>query len=212
MPTDDAVYIVGRNTFSNHLICYAIHRELEIGCSILDRFDDLPARKDDRQSLLLYDNSDLDFEKTILELGTRRSELLSAYVVALFNNAQDSGIETRALRYGAKGLFYRSDCLEQFLKGLRVLFGGELWLSRKTLEKLALSTNSQPYYAEPGQHSLSTREIDILTIVSTGASNEQIAERLFISPHTVKTHLYNIFKKIKVPNRLQAALWAAKNL
>ena len=49
-------------------------------------------------------------------------------------------------------------------------------------------------------------------LVSAGAKNEQIAEELHISPNTVKTHIYNIFKKIGVPNRLQAALWAVKNL
>jgi DNA-binding CsgD family transcriptional regulator len=59
---------------------------------------------------------------------------------------------------------------------------------------------------------LTPREKEILALVSAGAKNEQIAEALHISPNTVKTHIYNIFKKIDVPNRLQAALWAVKNL
>ena len=59
---------------------------------------------------------------------------------------------------------------------------------------------------------LTQRELEILSMVVSGATNEEIAARVCISPHTVKTHIYNIFKKINVPNRLQAALWAAKNL
>lgn len=59
---------------------------------------------------------------------------------------------------------------------------------------------------------LTPREIEILTMVASGAKNEEIANELYISPNTVKTHIYNIFKKINVPNRLQAALWAVKNL
>jgi LuxR family transcriptional regulator of csgAB operon len=59
---------------------------------------------------------------------------------------------------------------------------------------------------------LTSRQTEILAQVAVGASNDEIADRLSVSPHTVKTHLYNIFKKIKVTNRLQAALWAAKHL
>ena len=59
---------------------------------------------------------------------------------------------------------------------------------------------------------LSEREIEILNLVSQGTMNTEIGEKLFISRHTVKSHLYNIYKKIKVTNRLEAALWANKNL
>ncbi|MFW6139166.1 MAG: response regulator transcription factor, partial [Spirochaetota bacterium] len=59
---------------------------------------------------------------------------------------------------------------------------------------------------------LTSREIEILTLIAIGKRNEEIAEKLFISPHTVKTHLYNIFKKINVSDRLQAAFWAAHHL
>ena len=59
---------------------------------------------------------------------------------------------------------------------------------------------------------LTERQIEILAMIAIGATNDEIADKLCISPHTVKTHLYKIFKKINVPNRVQAALWAAKNL
>ena len=59
---------------------------------------------------------------------------------------------------------------------------------------------------------LTERQVEILAMVAVGSTNDEISDKLCISPHTVKTHLYKIFKKINVPNRVQAALWAAKNL
>ena len=66
--------------------------------------------------------------------------------------------------------------------------------------------------AGPDVSGLTPREREILDLIASGFSNQQIADTLFISPHTVKTHLHNIFKKINVKRRLQAALWAAENL
>jgi LuxR family transcriptional regulator of csgAB operon len=59
---------------------------------------------------------------------------------------------------------------------------------------------------------LTRREVEILALLGIGSSNDEIAEKLYISSNTVKTHLYRVFRKIKVPNRFQAALWAARNL
>ncbi len=81
---------------------------------------------------------------------------------------------------------------------------------------LAFGTDCEFQYVSEEQNQdnsgLTRREIEILDLIADGFSNQQIADELFISPHTVKTHLHNIFKKINVKRRLQAALWAAKNL
>lgn len=55
---------------------------------------------------------------------------------------------------------------------------------------------------------LTPREVEVLALIATGMTNAEIAEKLFISPHTVKNHVSNIYKKIHAEDRTQIALWA----
>ena len=59
---------------------------------------------------------------------------------------------------------------------------------------------------------LTNREREILFKIAEGASNQDISDDLFISLHTVKTHVYHIFRKIGVKNRVEASLWVQENL
>ena len=110
-----------------------------------------------------------------------------------------------------QGFFYKEDPLEKVAKGVKTIFKGELWVSRSIMSRYIKNDNNEKPPLRECVSILTAREAEILAMVASGATNEQISDRLFLSRHTVKTHVYNIFKKIKVTNRLQAALWAAKN-
>ncbi|MEL7292122.1 MAG: LuxR C-terminal-related transcriptional regulator [Pseudomonadota bacterium] len=111
------------------------------------------------------------------------------------------------------GVFYLDDELPLLLKGMEKVMQDEMWLSRKVAQdyiehfRCAHSVTSSQAYAN-----LTKREKEIMRLLGHGASNIEIADELFVSENTVKTHLHNIFKKINAKNRLQALLWANNNI
>jgi DNA-binding CsgD family transcriptional regulator len=121
-------------------------------------------------------------------------------------------ISKELLAHGLRGVFNEGESLEIMGRGIRAMLNGELWIPRKNLEALLLETESETFSTTCQGTNLTSREKEIILIVASGASNQQIADQLFISPHTVRTHLHNLFTKINVTSRLQAALWVASNL
>ena len=134
------------------------------------------------------------------------------YYIAIFNMPTGQPFGNDLVKKGVRGIFYNSDPLPNFAKGVPAILNGELWYSRKDLMKCLLDSNDDSEFALERRGLLTSREKEILILIASGISNTQIADKLNISRNTVKTHLYNIYNKIKVPNRLQAALWAAKHL
>ncbi|CAH8237607.1 LuxR C-terminal-related transcriptional regulator [Vibrio aestuarianus] len=111
------------------------------------------------------------------------------------------------------GVFYSHDELESLVKGMEKVLDDEMWFNRKLAQEYIQhyragnsSVTSQAYAK------LTKREQQIVKLLGSGASNIQIADELFVSENTVKTHLHNVFKKINAKNRLQALLWAKENI
>ena len=71
-------------------------------------------------------------------------------------------------------------------------------------------TNLQQYKAEKERKKLTPRELEVLRCIVDGLSNQEIAEKLFVSVHTSKAHVCNIFKKLVVEDRVLAAVIAIR--
>lgn len=213
--TDKLIYVVGPRRFENELIATFLERETGAECVSklsIPQVSVTNNRQVGTQRLVLWDCLGKDLETLIGEIESHDERVLAQDFVTLFNVQQGLGIEERAVMLGVRGFFYEHDSAEVFLKGIRAIFDGELWLPRKIMTRCILKNKSREPYRRRNAMALTRREREVLEMVAAGATNEEIADRLCISPHTVKTHVYNIYKKIDVPNRLQAAFWAAKNL
>jgi LuxR family transcriptional regulator, positive regulator of biofilm formation len=209
------IYLVGADDSLNGALSYFFEREICSMCIILKNGDTMPAEISDQGNgkiLFLIDCTERDIDKELVALEAKEYLRKETITAALFNLQKGTGIERRAFNKGIKGFFYRTDSLSQMLKGLNSLIRGEMWITRDILVKVALQGRMKLARTVQDKADLTRREIEVLTLLSIGSSNDDIADKLFISSNTVKTHLYRIFRKIKVPNRFQAALWAAKNL
>jgi len=111
------------------------------------------------------------------------------------------------------GVFYADDDIEILVKGMGKILQGEMWLTRRLAQEYILhyragnSVVTSQVYAK-----LTKREQQIIKLLGSGASNIEIADKLYVSENTVKTHLHNVFKKINAKNRLQALIWAKNNI
>ncbi len=111
------------------------------------------------------------------------------------------------------GVFYLDDEMDTLIKGMSKILQDEMWLTRKLAQEYILhyragnSVVTSQMYAK-----LTKREQQIIKLLGSGASNIEIADKLFVSENTVKTHLHNVFKKINAKNRLQALIWAKNNI
>jgi two-component system response regulator DegU len=115
------------------------------------------------------------------------------------------------LKLGIRGFSSRDLNSEKLERALRHVKKGEIWVSR-TVTHLSLkdmaSYKSTSVLTEKNVYGLTERETEILRTMALGLKNKAIAEKLFISEKTVKTHVNRIFKKLGVTNRTRAILAA----
>ena len=134
---------------------------------------------------------------------------------ALMFNASvgaDEEMIFRSLKLGAKGYLSKNLASCNLIKAIKAVQRGEIWVERKLMskffEKEQRNVSSMEDQDKKTKTGLTEREQEVLSVLSKGLTNKEIADSLCISEKTVKTHLNNIFRKLNVTRRLQAILYA----
>ena len=132
-------------------------------------------------------------------------------VVILSTYDNDSDVD-EAIRAGAKGYLLKDMPSSELVYAIRCIHRGYTHFAPGVIEKVVTQKSDRSSLLESISSTVSIltpRELDVARLVAMGATNQEIAEKLFISTSTVKTHINSIFNRLNLKNRTQLAIYAA---
>ena len=135
------------------------------------------------------------------------------FVALVLTASLDRGDHARAVEAGAAGVLHKSADVDEILSGARRILEGEtLFSPDEVLELLRLAghTRQEEYEARANIEKLTPRETEVLQALAEGLSNKEIAEKLYMSLDTERTHMMNVLNKLGVHSRIQALLFAVR--
>jgi DNA-binding NarL/FixJ family response regulator len=212
MPEERNLQIVGENSLMNTLLAAYLKDVLGTECCYCATLENAlhSKRQEAQKQLLLIDCFALRREGILALVESSALRKVTDWRPALFNLHPELGVEQVAIESGVRGFFYLDDPLDSFAKGVLAMLDNEYWISRKLLIDFITTPNHTVNFVSLHPE-LTLRESELIGLLIKGLSNQAIAEQLFISIPTVKSHLSSIYRKINVTSRLQAVRWAEKS-
>lgn len=134
--------------------------------------------------------------------------------ILMLTSSKDETKIIKSLKAGAKGYVSKNTSTSDLFKAIKLINKGQLWVERELIAKYFNGDITTEVGGKDRQEKikkdLTLREQDVLRLLVKGSTNKEIANNLFISEKTVKSHLNKIFKKLNVSRRLDAILSAIK--
>lgn len=179
-----------------------ISNEFEIECISAANLADLPGVP----KLLIVDCDGRDMS-ALKDIAHTFDETAEDTPATLLNATYDSDHESLLEWPCMSGIFYTDTNPSQLSKGLKCLLNNDFWVPRRLLHNLINKTRRAPHKISVKKTGITKREKQILRQIKLGATNAAIAVELSVTEHTIKSHLYNLYKKIGVSNRVEANNW-----
>ena len=151
-----------------------------------------------------------------IEATRRLREDPTAPPVLALTTFEDDEVLAGMLRAGAVGFVLKGLPAEDLQRAVRAVAGGDAWLDPAITGRVLAIYRDAPgaraaagtVAGDPAMQSLTPREREVLELIATGLTNDEIAERLVLGAGTIKTHVNHIFLKLDVRNRAEAVIFA----
>jgi two-component system, NarL family, nitrate/nitrite response regulator NarL len=134
--------------------------------------------------------------------------------VLILTGLRDPEAHLDAVRRGALGVLLKDQAASVLIKAIEKVQAGEAWLDRAIMGCFLQTQQQQQPAADSEEAKIATltqREREVLDLVSQGLKNHEIAERLFVSDHTVRHHVGALYAKLDVSDRLELILYAYRH-
>ena len=200
----------------------ALEEDFEVVAQASDGREVLDVLQQYEPDILLLDLKmpGLDGLGTLQKLQAARNKTR----VIVLTASDDKNEFVQAMKLGTSGIVLKQTATELLIKSIRKVHAGEIWLDSHTTAAVirqfvandeptttVASQMTAPPQRDRERSPLSQREREIVALVAQGFKNKEMAEKMFISEQTVKSHLHNIFDKLGVSDRLELALYAIHN-
>jgi len=151
-----------------------------------------------------------------IEATRRLREDHSAPPVLALTTFEDDEVLAGMLRAGAAGFVLKGLPAEDLQRAVRAVAGGDAWLDPAVTGRVLTIYRDAPGAraaagagsGDPALASLTAREREVLELIATGLTNDEIADRLVLGVGTIKTHVNHIFLKLGIRNRAEAVIFA----
>jgi DNA-binding NarL/FixJ family response regulator len=146
-----------------------------------------------------------------IDAGRHIIELLPSTKILAITGLESADVVQEALLNGFHGYLHKQAPSSELIKTIRLVASGQAVMPQDAARRLATRGNGELEFDGVDASRLTRRERDVLTLLVEGANSRQIAQRLFLSRNTVRTHVQNILAKLQVHSRLEAAAYAVRS-